>query len=328
MSLKIIKAGILDTIQDSGRYGYQHLGINPTGTMDSFSAQLANALLGKKLDTLVIEIHFPASVFLFEKTAVACISGADFSATLNDQPIPLHQPFIAPENSRLQFKRWISGTRCYLSLLHDLQVEEWLQSASTNLKAFAGGWKGRKLLKDDCILYKEKSNLVIRTNSVDPTTLHWKASSLLINNKMDCIKGNEWNWLTAQAQELFQNTNFTISRFSDRMGYRLDSKPLIAVQHKDLVSSAVNFGTVQLLPNGQLIILMADHQTTGGYPRLAHVSSTSLSSLAQLNPKDEIRFQFISLLEAEDNLLQQQRYLEQLRNTCKLKIENLLHAAM
>jgi antagonist of KipI len=112
------------------------------------------------------------------------------------------------------------------------------------------------------------------------------------------------------------------------MGYRLFGEELIAEKKDQLVSSAVDFGTVQLLPNGQLIVLMADHQTTGGYPRLAHVSSTSLSSFAQLRPNDEIRFRFITLDQAEDNLIQQQKYLTQLQNACKLKIENFLHAAI
>ena len=110
------------------------------------------------------------------------------------------------------------------------------------------------------------------------------------------------------------------------MGYRLYGEKLVAEKNEQLISSAVDFGTIQLLPNGQLIILMADHQTTGGYPRLAHVSSTSLPSLAQLKPGDEIQFRFISLQQAEEDLIQQQKYLEQLRNACKLKIEKLLHA--
>src|SRR5215210_7531275 len=103
MSIKIIKAGILDTIQDRGRTGYRHLGINPSGAMDRFSAQLANALLGKELEEPVIEMHFPACAFLFQQTTIACLAGADFSATINEQRISLHQPFLITENSVLKF---------------------------------------------------------------------------------------------------------------------------------------------------------------------------------------------------------------------------------
>ena len=328
MSLKIIKTGIQDTIQDTGRKGYRHLGINPSGAMDRFSAQLSNALLGKILEAPVIEMHFPASHFLFQKTTVACLAGADFSATINDHAIPLHQPFIVAENSLLKFNRLTTGAHCYLSLLHDLQIDEWLQSFSTNLKAAAGGWQGRKLMKDDCIPFKENNTIPSQKFEEGVSILHWKTFPLKIDNDIACIKGNEWDWLVPQAQKSLHDTGFSISNLSDRMGYRLYGEELIAEKNEQLISSAVDFGTIQLLPNGQLIILMADHQTTGGYPRLAHVSSTSLPSLAQLKPGDEIHFRFISLQQAEDDLIQQQKYLEQLRNACKLKIEKLLHASM
>src|SRR6188768_1166296 len=109
MSLKIIKSGISDTIQDNGRTGYRRLGINPSGTMDRFSAQLSNALLGKNLNAAVIEMHFPASVFLFQKPTIACLAGGDFSATVNDLPVPLFRPFFVPENSFLKFNGLNSG---------------------------------------------------------------------------------------------------------------------------------------------------------------------------------------------------------------------------
>ena len=326
MSLKIIKAGILDTIQDGGRTGYRHLGINTSGVMDRFSAQLSNALLGKKLEDPVIEMHFPASAFLFQQTTIACLAGADFSATINEQIIPLHQPFSVKENSVLKFTGLVGGAHCYLSLLPGLQVDEWLQSASTNLKAAAGGWNGRKLQKDDCIPYKKEINVPVTKESF--RILHWKASSLKIDKNINVIEGNEWDWLTLEAQISFQDSVFSISNLSDRMGYRLYGEELMTEKNEQLVSSAVDFGTIQLLPNGQLIILMAEHQTTGGYPRLAHVSSTSLPSIAQLKPNEEICFRVITLKQAEDNMMQQQKYLEQLQNACKLKIENLLHASM
>ena len=328
MSLKIIKAGILDTIQDMGRNGYRHLGINPSGCMDVFSAQLSNALLGKKLESPVIEMHFPASSFLFQQATIACIAGADFSANINDQPVPLHQPFLVKENSLLEFSGLIKGAHCYLSVLQDLQVEEWLQSASTNLKAAAGGFKGRRLWKDDCISYKKNIDIPAILIKESLNMLHWKASSLQIEKDINCIEGNEWDWLTPAAQINFQNSVFSISNLSDRMGYRLYGEELATLRTEQLISSAVNFGTIQLLANGQMIVLMADHQTTGGYPRVAHVNSTSLPSLAQLRPNDEIRFSFISVQQAENDLIQQQKYLEQLQIACKLKIESLLHAPM
>src|SRR3978361_1664650 len=108
MSLQIIKAGILDAIQDQGRYGYQHLGINPGGAMDTYSAQLANALLGKDLNAPVIEMHFPASQILFVKETIICISGADFSPEINTKRIPINQPLAINKNRVLHFNKMLS----------------------------------------------------------------------------------------------------------------------------------------------------------------------------------------------------------------------------
>src|SRR5215218_7060806 len=116
MSLKIIKAGILDTIQDLGRYGYQHQGINPGGAMDRFSASLANALLGKSLHSPVIEMHFPAAQICFQKPAVICLAGADFRPMLNREKVPLHQPIAIEKNAVLAFTGKQEGARCYLSV--------------------------------------------------------------------------------------------------------------------------------------------------------------------------------------------------------------------
>ena len=327
MSLKIIKAGILDTIQNAERNGFRHLGINPSGAMDRFSAQLANALMGKDLHAPLIEMHFPASSFLFEQSTVACITGADFSATVNDAALPLFQPFFITANSILKFNNPKNGAHAYLSLLHDLGTDEWLYSASTNLKLGVGGWQGRKLQKDDAIPFKQQISFGLTTK--DPVTvLHWKAAPMKTEGYLACLKGNEWNWLTTESQEAFETTAFHLSNLSDRMGYRVYGEHLKLETTEQLISSAVDFGTIQLLPNGQLIILMADHQTTGGYPRIAHVTSTTLNYLAQLKPHDEINFHFISLEEAEENLIEQQKYLQQLQNACKLKIEKLLHAPL
>lgn len=139
MSLRIIRAGVFDSLQDGGRWGYQHFGINPGGAMDRFSASLANALLGKPLNAPVVEIHFPASQILFEEATIVCLCGADFSATANGHPLPLHHPVIIAKNSLLRFNHIQSGSRAYLAVLHDLRVEAWLESYSTNIKAGAGG---------------------------------------------------------------------------------------------------------------------------------------------------------------------------------------------
>jgi len=312
MSLKIIRQGVLDTIQDTCRYGYQYLGVNCNGAMDKFSMQLSNALLGKELNAPVIEIHFPSSQILFEKETIICLTGADFVPSINDQPVPLHHPIAISKRSVLKFEKSRSGARCYLSLINDLRIEQWMNSFSTNLKAGAGGYNGRSLLKNDVILFHNGLNLVRLLNGKDFVILPWKASDVVnTRNEIEFIIGSEWNWLAKDAQELFQEHWFQITNEADRMGYQLAGQSLNVKTKEELVSSAVCFGTVQLLPNGQLIILMADHQTAGGYPRVAHVISAHLPILAQKKPNDVIKFKMTSLEEAEKKIVNQKKYLQQ-----------------
>src|SRR5437764_813442 len=115
MSIQIVKAGIFDSIQDAGRYGFQHLGINPGGAMDRSAAMLGNALLGKDLDSAVIEMHFPASQIFFEDTHLICITGANFSPSVDGKKIPIAEPLIINRDSTLKFERLESGARCYLT---------------------------------------------------------------------------------------------------------------------------------------------------------------------------------------------------------------------
>jgi len=325
MSLQIIKAGIFDTVQDLGRYGHQHLGINPGGAMDRFSAQLANALLGKDLDKPVIECHYPASTILFQKSTIICFTGADFMPVINESTIPLHQPVIVPSNSVLQWKGLRQGARSYLSFLDDLALDSWLNSYSTNGMAGAGGHKGRNLLKGDIISFARKK--LARDVSDKVTVLPWRYHDEgKPTNTIGFINGNEWIWLTANSQQQFLEEGFRITPASDRMGYRLEGKPLETSIREQLVSSAVSFGTIQLLPNGQLIVLMADHQTTGGYPRVGHVISAHLPKLAQKKAGDEIKFIPMAVEAAQEKWVQQQQYLTRLQKTCNLKMQNWLNA--
>lgn len=291
--------------------------------MDRFSAQLANALLGKSLSAPLFELHYPASEFLFQYPAIICLTGANFTPTVNDTAIPLNQPVAIAKHSVLRFHGMVEGARCYLSLLNALHVEPWLDSYSTNTKVGAGGYRGRKLLQHDRLVI-ENLRMKHVLNGADVVPLHWKVvPDHTPSGEVEFVIGQEWNQLTPEAQRLFETSGFVISPTSDRMGYRLQGEPLERTPAPSMISSPVTFGTVQLLPDGQLIILMADHQTTGGYPRVATVSSTSLSRLAQMNARQVVRFQRTELETAEKKLVKGQKFLREIQNECKLKMDQL-----
>jgi antagonist of KipI len=329
MSLKITRTGLLDTIQDLGRFGYQHLGINTGGAMDRFSAQLCNAILGKDLFAPVIEFHFPASEITFQSDTIICITGADFTPTINGAIIPLFQPVAVRRGACLKFKRRKAGARCYLTIIQSFDLSPWLESYSTNLKAVAGGLHGRRLEKGDELHFPHLKSIRKLLSTSSHHILSWSAPDMRLHGKeVEFIVGHEWNWLSTKTQTQFLNEEFIISLSSDRMGYRLSGNPIISDTLDQLVSTAVSAGTIQLLPDGQLIVLMADHQTTGGYPRIGHVTTSHLSHLAQMQPYDAMRFSMTDLSSAERNLAEQQNYLLYLQKTCKLKMQNTLNGSM
>ena len=335
MSVIVIKAGILDTIQDGGRQGFRHLGINPTGAMDKYAMQVTNLLTGNHPQEAVLELHFPSSVFLFNRSALIALGGADFSASINGEKIPNLHPVLVGKNDVLQFHRPVTGARAYLAVKGGFGVPQWMNSYSTHLKAKAGGFMGRALQKNDELPFKEELKENPSAIQKNFTVLPWKADTIFLPadrhtaagmTGISVLPGNEWNRLSVEAKENFQSTPFVITQQSDRMGYRLDNIPLPAIAHEELVSAAVDFGTIQLLPDGKLIILMADHQTTGGYPRIAHVISVHHSSLAQLKAGDKIHFKLSEQEEAEEWMVKQEQHLQQLRNACTFRLEEYNNA--
>jgi antagonist of KipI len=327
MGITIVKQGLQDTLQDAGRWGYQAEGVNPSGAMDRFAMKVANILVGNNPDETVIEMHFPASVFLFTQPALIALSGADFSASINGEPIPHLHPVMVGKNDVLQFHKPVYGARSYLAVNGGLAAEKWLGSSSTNLKAGAGGFAGRKLQKPD-ELFTLQPSIAIYMPQHEYRVLPWKADIRWPDkhNNVLVLLGREWERLTREAKENFCMTSFVITSQSDRMGYRLNNMPLHTLTNEEVVSAAVSFGTIQLLPDGRLIILTADHQTTGGYPRIAHVISAHHSKLAQYKPGDRVQFQLTNHLIAEELFLKQQQHLQQLQNACILRLKEFLHA--
>jgi antagonist of KipI len=327
MNLRIIKAGVLDTVQDMGRYGWQHLGINPGGAMDKLSAQVANILAGNDSHEAVIELHFPASSFFFEQPALIALAGADFSATINGDEVPSLHPILVSKYSIFQFHSIVKGARAYLAVKGGLDLTKWLGSRSTNIKAGTGGYNGRALQNDDEIGLGAAPDLCPLVGKKEYIVLPWKADTAWNSDEGDeilILRGNEFGRLTDLSREKLNQQSYSITNQSDRMGYQLKGQPLSVNTNEEVVSSGVNFGTVQLLPGGQLILLMADHQTAGGYPRVAHVITADHSKLGQMKPGDAIRFKFTDLPTAENLLIKQHQHLLQLQNACIFRLQEYL----
>lgn len=322
MSIEVIKAGMLDTFQDEGRFGYQHMGINPTGSMDLIAMRVANAIVGNDEGEAVLEMTFPASHFLFKTSAIIALTGTDFTATLNKKPLKLNAAIFVPAGSELKFTKASAGVFCYLAVRGGFQLTQWLNSNSTGLKAKAGGL-GRALKKGDVLELKSTLSIEgeakISRWSVDVSEFYLKT------NKIRCLRGNEYDWMTATSQKSIIKDSFKITAGSDRMGYALMGSELKAKNKQQLISTVATWGTLQLLPQGSLVVLMADHQTTGGYPRVAQIISADRSALTQSSPGREIKFEFVDLSTAEDLLFLQHKTLNQIRLSCALRLREFLN---
>ncbi len=276
--MKFIKKGILSTFQDLGKNGLRYLGINPSGAMDKLTVRLLNILLQNNENEPALEMHFPAPEIVFEEDCTIVIGGADFMPMLDNQLVTNWKAIDVKDGSILKFKRKLSGNRTYL-VKKTSQEKQFLP--------YLG-------------------NSFIRQIS--------KLSKMV---EIRFIVGNEYQLLTEKGKQMLENQVFMVSQNSNRMGFRMIAEPLEVNRKLQLISSAVDFGTMQLLPDGQIIVLMAAHQTSGGYPKIGNVVSVDLSILAQCGVNDAIQFQQISIEEAEKLIVFQENEIQKLKTSIR-----------
>jgi len=327
MSLHILKPGLLDTFQDRGRFGYGHLGINPSGAMDRVAMAVANCMVGNAAGEAVLEMHFPAPEIRLEAPVMLALAGADFTAQADGAAIPLHTPVLLQAGVLIKFRKALAGARCYLAVRGGFVLEPWLGSCSTNLAAGAGGWQGRALQAGDFFAFRQNKPGPQLEYGLKMRRLPWSvhvAEFYPENNIIRFCPGPEYAWLDTASQAGLERTDWQVTAQSNRMGYRLKGSELKQRKTQELISSAVTFGTIQLLPNGQLIVLMADCQTTGGYPRIGQVIQADLPRLAQMGPAQVFQFQQLPLDAAFAALLAQEQALRRLRVGCVFNLANII----
>jgi antagonist of KipI len=305
MTLHIRKPGIFTTVQNLGRSGYRSLGVNPGGAMDRTAVRLINTLIGNDENSAVLEMHFPAAKLVFESDVVFAIGGANFGAELDERSVKNWRCISAKAGSTLRFCDRIKGNRAYLAIAGGIKFERPPGSPSTPFDSATDfeifETERRKILDE----HTRVSTSLIPIYSRFPT--------------VRVLDGPEAYLLTEKNTEHLFSEMFTVLPASNRMGFRLKGKPLSLSEPFEMVSSAVSFGTVQLLPDGQLIVLMADHQTTGGYPRTANVASVDLPLMAQLGAGDKVSFHKITVGEAEELAMQFERDLALMKLGIRLR---------
>ena len=326
--IKVLKSGLMTTIQDLGRYGLQKYGIITSGAMDKISLRLANLLVGNPENAAAIEMILLGSSFLFQSDCLIAVTGADFSPTIDNRPLPMWQPVLVKKGALLNFKAAKTGCCSYLAISGSFQLPKIMNSRSTYLRAHIGGLEGRALRENDTLaLHKvnKTAETIIKQikdkaseNGFKP--LNWSLSKefrLKSREKkvLRFLKGNEYHLFTKESQAQFSSVSFRVTPQSDRMGYRLKGAALKTLPDCEMISEAVTCGTVQIPPDGNPILLLADHQTAGGYPRIAQIISADLSSAAQTKPGEKIEFREITLEEAQRLLIEQEKKIDRLKKS-------------
>ena len=291
---KVIEGGALTTVQDNGRWGYQHMGVPVAGVMDQPSMQLANWLVGNSVNRAVLECTFSGPALLFLCDCQFAVTGAQIPVLLNDEPVRQYCTLDAKKGSLLSFGQLQSGLRFYIAFSSGINVPSIMESRSTYLRAKIGGYHGRRLNPEDEIKLHDNIGETVQRYLADDKlpNFHHEYTARVIG-------GTEANRFTIPGLNTFLTSEYTISALSDRMGYRLKGP---VIEHKDaadIISSGIPSGSVQVTGDGQPIIMMVDRQTIGGYTKIAHVIQADIPVLAQMRPGDKLRFKEITLKEAQ-----------------------------
>lgn len=286
LTFKIRKTGMLTTVQDLGRQGWQEYGVPPGGAMDKKSLRLANRLVGNSEDSPCLEITIIGPEIQFQGTGMISLAGADLSARMNGKPIPPNQPLIVSENDLLTFGKCKWGCRSYLGIHGEWMIPAWLGSRSE--VPYAGSQEGLPpvLKRDD--------EIEIRYDRLPEREM--KAEDCRDSrDRIRIVPGPEFSLFTGESKGALVSHPYTISRHSNRMGYRMEEKLIGEMPEREMISSGVVPGTIQVTSSGQIILMMADAQTTGGYHRIAAVVQPDLDILGQKKPGDKINFQLVDI---------------------------------
>lgn len=318
----------MSTIQDLGRSQYLSQAVPVSGAMDPLSARIANKAVGNGDNAAVIEFTYADAEFISETDLLISYAGDGAILQSGGQKLPDGRPLFIPSGATIKLTHNPSGIRTYLAVAGGWDVPEILGSKSTFLTAGFGGLDGRALKKGDVIKSDESisactQTILLSLKSDQINYPGWsipRQSFLPVDGKtISVVPGNEFGWFDDRSIAGFLSTPCIIGQQSNRMGYHLEGAVLHRIKKDELLSTAVTPGTVQVTGNGSMVLLMADCQTTGGYPRIAQVAAVDMPLCAQLKPGDTIYFKEISRREAEVLYIEREQQLQQLTTAIQSK---------
>lgn len=333
MSIRVIRQGLLTTIQDMGRSRYQKYGVTVGGAADRNAARIANMLVGNEESEAVLELTLAGAELCFEREQLIAVCGGDMTPKINGKQIPMWRPVLVMEGSILKLASCVSGCRAYVAVAGGIDVPNIMGSRSTYQRASIGGLEGRPLRNGDVVnvgtphkgSLSERMIVALKAESNGTfVAARWHVGHFANGSDQEVIeiramRGAHISRLAGESRKRLFGQTFRISYQSDRMGCRLEGERLQLVVTDELLSEAVTCGTVQLPAGGQPIMLLADRQTTGGYSRIAQVAAVDLSVAAQLKPGDVFRFTEVTQQRSEALMLEAERELKIMAAAIELK---------
>jgi len=308
MSLIEVRApGLLTTVQDLGREGFGPMGVSASGAADPVALRIGNRLVGNAEGAAGLEMTLLGGTFVFPERAVVALTGSEFGATLDDEPVEMWKSVEIRQGQTLRLGATRTGARCYLCVRGGIDVKLFLGSASTHLLSGLGGFQGRALRAGDVLRIGTASGSfrTFRKRSVSARAV----TRLAPRKVLRVTAGPQSDWFSQEVQDVFYAGTYRVTEESNRMGLRLQGAAIASAIPGEMISEGVSLGAVQITAGGLPIILFVEQQTTGGYPKIANVISADLSSLGQLRPRDEIRFELLEMETARALLLEQEKLL-------------------
>lgn len=308
MKIKVIAAGVLATVQDTGRFGHQAEGIPEAGAMDRESLRLANSLVQNPEDAAALELTVLGGTFEFDGEGTIALTGADMRPFLNGNSMAMNTAVPVKAGDRLELGAASRGMRAYLAVSGGIYVPVVLGSRSTDLKSRLGGLDGRKLRAGDVLESGSRPQAAaelaeVQGSPCEPVLQRLaKATDPEGVTRIRFLFGPQDAMFAEDAKKTFTDSIYTLSAACDRMGYRLEGAAVPSLNGTDILSEGICFGSIQVPANGQPIVMMADHQTTGGYAKIGTVLSEDLPLLAQLGPGKRIHFVPVTLEELGESL--------------------------
>ena len=320
MGIRVLKAGMLTTVQDLGRTGYQSQGFSVAGAMDVRSFKIANLLLDNPENEAVLEFTLIGPTLQFTSETIIAITGGDFSPTLNGEPVPSYEAVYVNRGDILKFGSARTGSRGYIAFSSYLDIPVVMGSRCTNLKSRIGGFKGRKLKDEDYIGFRIKRRYLpyFLSRKLKPDDFSAESETLRV------VLGPQDDRFSRQGIETFLTEEYTVTSDFDRMGCRLEGPFIAPKDTTDMISDGIAYGSVQVPSHGKPIVLLSDRQTTGGYPKLATVASVDIPKLVQRKTDHRIHFTAISVEEAQKLYREEEKAYERMRSEIHVPCREVL----